>query len=191
VANNGPTLVNVKTIDELFIDFTVTEAELDKVRKAMATGDLKVVISTDENSDKTYSGTLVLLDNAVDNTTGTFLLRAIASNKDRSLWSGQFVKVRLILGITKNAIQVPYDAVQLGQKGSYLFVVDSESKADLRIVKPGLRQENNIVIEDGVRSGERVVTAGQLGLSPGTLVIDTVQMKALEEAQAAKQKKKK
>jgi multidrug efflux pump subunit AcrA (membrane-fusion protein) len=70
-------------------------------------------------------------------------------------------------------------------------VVDSESKADLRIVKPGLRQENNIVIEDGVRSGERVVTAGQLGLSPGTLVIDTVQMKALEEAQAAKQKKKK
>jgi multidrug efflux system membrane fusion protein len=87
-------------------------------------------------------------------------------------------------------VQVLYDAVQLGQKGNYLFVVDSENKADLRIVKTGNRQQDNIVIEDGVKAGERVVTAGQLGLSPGILVIDTVQMKALEEQAAQKKKKK-
>jgi multidrug efflux pump subunit AcrA (membrane-fusion protein) len=69
-------------------------------------------------------------------------------------------------------------------------VVDSENKADLRIVKTGNRQQDNIVIEDGVKAGEKVVTAGQLGLSPGTLVIDTVQMKALEEQAAQKKKKK-
>jgi multidrug efflux system membrane fusion protein len=188
-ANEGPTLVNIKAIDELYVDFTVTETDLDRVRKAMKEGVLKVEISTDD-SGKVYSGDLSFLDNAVDNTTGTFLLRAITSNKNRDLWAGQFVTVRLILGIEKNATQVPYDAVQLGQKGSYLFVVTPDNKADLRIVKIGNRQQENIVIEEGIKPGEKVVTAGQLGLSPGALVIDTAQLKAMEE-QAAQAKKKK
>jgi len=189
-ANDGPTLVNIKTIDELYVDFTVTETDLNRVREAMKEGVLKVELSTD-NSGKVYSGDLTLLDNAVDNTTGTFLLRATVSNKNRELWAGQFVTVRLILGIEKNATQVPYDAVQLGQKGSYLFVVTPDNKADLRIVKIGNRQQDNIVVEEGIKPGEKVVTAGQLGLSPGASVIDTAQMKAMEAAQATQEKKKK
>jgi multidrug efflux system membrane fusion protein len=187
-ANDGPTLVNIKTIDELYIDFTVTETDLGKVREAMKTGALKVDISIDDAA-KVFSGELSLLDNSVDNTTGTFLLRAIVSNKGRELWAGQFVTVRLILGVEKDATQVPYEAVQLGQQGSYLFVVTPDNKADLRIVKIGNRQQDNIVIEDGVKPGEKVVTAGQLGLSPGALVIDTAQIKAMEQA-AQKAKKK-
>jgi len=189
-ANDGPTLVNIKTINELYIDFTVTEVDLGKVREAMSKGALKVEISSNDAPDKEYSGELSLLDNAVDNTTGTFLLRAIVPNRNRELWAGQFVTVRLILGIEKNATQVLYDAVQLGQNGSYLFVVTADNKADLRLVKTGNRQENNIVVYEGLKPGEKVVTAGQLGLSPGAAVIDTAQMKAMEE-QAASQKKKK
>ena len=181
-ADDGPTLVNIKTINELYVDFTITETDLNKVRQAMSEGKLAVDIYTDEPSGKTYSGTLSLLDNSVDNTTGTFLLRAIVSNKERQLWAGQFVKVRLILGIEKNAVQVPYDAVQLGLNGAYLFVVTQDNKADLRLVKTGNRQQNNIVVEEGVKAGERVVTSGQMGLSPGVGVVDVAQLKALEES---------
>ncbi len=180
-ANDGPVLVNIKTIDQLYVDFTVTETDLDKVREAMKKGQLDVEIYTDESPEKTYSGTLSLLNNAVDNTTGTFLLRAIVPNKERELWAGQFVKVHLILGIEKNAVQVPYDAVQLGQNGSYLFAVSPDNKADLRLVKTGNRQQDNIVIEEGVKAGEKVVISGQMGLSLGTSVIDIAQLKALEE----------
>ena len=192
IANDGPTLVNIKTIDELYIDFMVTETDLAKVRQAMGEGKLKVEIASNDAPDKVYTGELSLLDNAVDNATGSFLLRAIVSNKNRELWAGQFVTVRLILSIDKDAVQVPYDALQLGQNGPYVFVVTVDSKADLRLVKSGSRQEGNIVIYQGVKPGEKVVTAGQLGLSPGALVIDTAQMKAMEAAQqAAAQKNKK
>jgi len=180
-ANDGPTLVNIKTINELYVDFTVTEADLDKVRQAMKQGKLQVEFYGDDSPAKTYSGELSLLDNSVDNTTGTFLLRAIVSNKERELWAGQFVKVRLILGIEKAAVQVPYEAVQLGQSGAYLFVVSDENKALLHQVKVGGRQDNNIVIEEGIKTGEKVVITGQLGLSPGAKVIDVTQLKAQEE----------
>ncbi len=180
-ANDGPTLVNIKAINELYVDFTVTESDLDKVREAMKQGKLQVEFFGDEPSAKVYSGELSLLDNSVDNTTGTFFLRAVVSNKERELWAGQFVKVRLILGIEKAAVQVPYEAVQLGQSGAYLFVVSDENKALLRQVKAGGRQDNNIVIEEGIKTGEKVVITGQLGLSPGAKVIDVTQLKAQEE----------
>jgi len=180
-ANEGPTLVNIKTINELYVDFTVTEADLGKVRSAMKNGALKVEIYSDASPETTHSGILSLLDNAVDNTTGTFLLRAIVPNKERELWAGQFVKVRLILGIEKNAIHVSYDAVQLGQNGSYLFTVTPDNKADLRMVKTGNRQQDSIIIEEGVKIGEKVVTSGQMGLSPGASVMDIAQLKAEEQ----------
>jgi multidrug efflux pump subunit AcrA (membrane-fusion protein) len=79
--------------------------------------------------------------------------------------------------------------VQLGQNGAYLFAVTPENKSDLRLVKIGSRQQDNIVIKEGVKLGERVVTSGQMGLSPGMTVIDVAQLKAMEEAAAQKKKK--
>ncbi len=174
-ANTGPVLVNIKAIDSFYIDFTIPEMELGRLRKAMGEGKLKVGILLEGAPDKPYSGELQFLDNAVDNTTGTVALRAIISNKDRSLWAGQFVRVRLILSIDKNAVIVPYQAVQLGQKGNYLFAVTPDNKADLRIVNVGSREKDYIVIEDGIKAGDRVVTAGQMGLSPGASIIDVTQ----------------
>jgi multidrug efflux system membrane fusion protein len=189
-ANSGPILVNIKTIDSLYVDFTIPEGQLFNVRKAMEEGKLKVEVLLEDQEEKPFSGELELLDNAVDNTTGTVLLRAVVTNKDRALWAGQFVTVRLILGIKKDAVLVPYEAVQLGQKGPYLFVVTSQNKADLRLVKTGTRQKDNIVIEEGVNVGEKVVTSGQLGLSPGVGVVDIAELKAQEE-HAVSQKNKK
>lgn len=175
--NDGPTLVNIKTIDPLYLDFTVPEIELDRIRKAMNEGRLKVELSTKGNDDYHYSGELHFLDNAVDNSTGTVLLRAVVPNKDRILWPGQFARVRLILFIQKDAVLVPYDAVQLGRDGLYLFAVTPDNKADLRAVTAGNREDDHIIIEKGVKVGEKVVTSGHLGLSPGVTVMDVTQQK--------------
>jgi multidrug efflux system membrane fusion protein len=171
-ANTGPVLVNVKRVDELYLDFTLPERDLDKVRKAMKEGTLDVEITVPGEEDNKYTGKLEFIDNAVNNDTGTFALRAIVENGERALWAGQFVNVRLILGSEKDAILVPYEAAQIGKKGYYVFAVSKKSEADLREVTVGSRQGDSIVIEKGVEAGETVVTDGQLGLSNGMLVVD-------------------
>ncbi len=181
-ANDGPTLVNVKTIDPLYVDFSIPERDFGSVRKAFSEGKLKVVLTlekgsgasqdgTEKNGDS-YEGELCFLDNAVNNTTGTVLLRAIVPNHDMKLWSGQFVTVRLHLAIKKNAVVVPYEAVQIGQQGNYVFVISPDKKAELRNVTVGSKEDDRIIIEDGVKAGETVVTVGQMGLRPGSPVAE-------------------
>jgi len=181
-ANSGPTLVNVKQMDPLYADFTVPDLALDKVRKAMAGKELKVEAVLQGTSNAPHAGRLHFLDNAVDDLTGTVLLRAVLPNKDRALWPGQFVDVRLTLGTRKNAVLVPYQSVQIGQKGPYLFAVTSDSKADLRLVVTGERDGDCIVVEKGVKPGETVVTVGQLGLRPGAPVMDVTAQAAAAKA---------
>jgi multidrug efflux system membrane fusion protein len=120
-----------------------------------------------------YSGELDFIDNEVNTTTGTFSLRGAVSNQSGELWPGQFAKVELKLGTQKNAVVAPYEAVQLGKKGYYLFAVTGKGTAELRNVKTGQRYGDHIVIHSGVKSGETVVTSGQMGLAPGVPVIDT------------------
>lgn len=170
-ANTGPVLVNIKSIDPLYVDFTIIEEDLNRARASMEKAKLTVEVSV---GGEKCSGDLEFLDNAVDNQTGTVSLRAVVSNKDRKLWPGQFVRVKLILGIEKEAMLVPYSAVQLGQKGHYLFAVTNDNKADLRQVETGSRQEDDIVIKKGVQVGENVVTVGQMGLSPGVPVAEKI-----------------
>ena len=169
--NTGPTLVNIKTIDPLYVDFTVPESQLGRVRTAKEAGELKVEVCLEEDLAKRYSGTLELLSNTVDTTTGTISLRAFIDNKDKKLWPGQFVRVRLILGVDEGVVTVPYEAVQLGQNGYFLFVVGRDNKADLRLVTVGLQFDDDIVIQKGVSSGEKVVISGQMGLYPGASVM--------------------
>jgi len=185
-ANTGPTLLNIKTIDPCDLDFTIIESELPALRKAMAGGTLKVEAFPEGDEEGPYEGKLTLVDNKVDNTTGTIALRAEIPNKERKLWAGQFVKARLILGIKKNAILVPYQALQLGQKGKYLFVVTPDNKADLRTVVTGNKIDDTVIIESGVKDGETVVTEGQLGLGPGVPVIDIALVKKQDSQKKGK-----
>ncbi|MBD3426081.1 MAG: efflux RND transporter periplasmic adaptor subunit [Candidatus Omnitrophica bacterium] len=170
-ANNGPVLVNVRTIDWLFLDFTLPENQLSRVRKAMGENTLAVIITVPGQEQDPISGRLELIDNTVDDSTGSFLLRAHVDNKEGRLWPGQFVKVTLILGTEKDAVVVPYAAVQMGKKGYYLFAVSPRRTAQLRFVTVGPRSGDDIVIEKGVELGERVVTVGQMGLVPDVPVI--------------------
>jgi multidrug efflux system membrane fusion protein len=165
-ANSGSLLV-IQRLDPIYADFTVTENELTAVQRNMSSRALKVEVRLPDDSARPREGKLTFLDNAVQEGSGTVKLRATLSNGDRQFWPGRFAKVRLVLETRQDAVLVPADAPQLSAKGSFVYVVDGDSSAELRPVKVGQRQGDLVVIENGVKAGERVVVTGQLGVTPG------------------------
>ena len=165
-ANNGSLLV-IQRLDPIYADFTVTESELSGVQRNMAKQALKVEVRLPDDGTEPREGKLTFLDNSVQEGSGTVKLRATLDNNDRSFWPGRFVKVRLILQTQRDAVLVPADAPQLSAKGPFVYVVKPDSSAELRPVKVGQRQEDLIVIKDGLKADERVVVSGQLGVTPG------------------------
>jgi membrane fusion protein, multidrug efflux system len=165
-ANSGSLLV-IQRLDPIYADFTVTESELSGVQRNMAKQALKVEVRLPDDGTEPREGKLTFLDNSVQEGSGTVKLRATLNNNDRSFWPGRFVKVRLILQTQRDAVLVPADAPQLSAKGPFVYVVKPDSSAELRPVKVGQRQEDLIVIKDGLKADERVVVSGQLGVTPG------------------------
>jgi membrane fusion protein, multidrug efflux system len=164
-ANSGSLLV-IQRLDPIYADFTVTESELSGVQRNMAKQALKVEVRLPDDGTEPREGKLTFLDNSVQEGSGTVKLRATLNNNDRSFWPGRFVKVRLILQTQRDAVLVPADAPQLSAKGPFVYVVKPDSSAELRPVKVGQRQEDLIVIKDGLKADERVVVSGQLGVTP-------------------------
>ena len=106
-------------------------------------------------------------------------------NPDRKIWAQQFVEVRILAGIARDAVMVPEGAVQFGKDGPYAFVVDKNSKVELRLVKPGVRHDDLLQVIEGVAPGEKVVVLGQLMLYPGAAVMDAAQQAPAEQAPVA------
>ncbi len=188
-ANTGPTLVNIRTVDPLFIDFAISEKDFPKVHKQMKEETLGVKINPagDENS---YDGKLTLINNAVDPQTGMIFLRAEIQNPEKILWPGQYATIRLIVYTEKDAVIVPVTAVQFGQKGMYLYIVTDKNTAELRQdIVVGLQQNEDLVIEKGVSPGEKVVTYGQLGLRDGIPVMDIDNQNADKKAEKGGEEK--
>ena len=170
IANNpmGPSasLLTIQQMDPIYADFTVTENDLAAVRKNMALGTLKTQVRLPSDSDA-RDGKLSFLDNAIQEGAGIIKLRALLPNKDRHFWPGQFVFVRLVLQVQKDALLVPTSAVQVGQQGSFVYIVKPDSSAELRPVVLGQVQGDLVVIQKGISSGERVVATGQMMVAPG------------------------
>jgi multidrug efflux system membrane fusion protein len=169
VKANDVDLVTINQLQPIYVTFTVPEARLPDVKRYMAQGQVKV-LAIPPGSDNAESGNLSFIDNAVDSTTGAIKLKGTFENAGRTLWPGQFVRVTLRLGSARDALLVPTEAVQSGQEGQFVFVVKRDMTVDARPVVVGARVEKEQVIEQGLRSGETVVTEGQLRLSPGVRV---------------------
>lgn len=167
-------LVVLKRLRPVSVRFTLPEQELAEVRRYMALGELQVTAAPPEDPGAPEQGTITFIDSMVDRTTGTFLLRGAFANEALRLWPGQFVQVTLVLTTRPDAIVVPAAAVQAGQGGTYVFVVDPELTAQVRPVEVGERTaEGKVVVTRGLAAGERVVTDGQMRLAPGAKVTIT------------------
>ncbi len=171
VGPSSPPLVTIQGLDPIYTDFTVAETDLALVRKYLGAPNVKVQTYLSDGSIPPRLGDLYFIDNAVQPGAGTVKARGVTPNPDRALWPSEFVRVRFILDTIKDARLVPSQAVQISQNGPFVFVMKPDKTVDLRPVKPGQRQDNDLtVIENGVEPGETVVVTGQLALAPGTKV---------------------
>ncbi len=149
--------------------FTEPQEYVERINQELATGSPEVTVMNAEGQ-KLATGKLTISDNQVDLATGTIRLKAEFENKDNSLWPGLAVTTGLQLGVEKDALIVPAEVVQHGQNGLYVYVVDNQNRAEVRPVKVAQQNTETAVISDGLKEGERVVTAGQLLLQPGAQV---------------------
>jgi membrane fusion protein, multidrug efflux system len=190
VATGGAILVNIQRQDPVYVDFTISENDLARLRQNMAEGNgLTVAAVAPSKPDVVKTGTLSFLDNSVSSQSGTAMLRATIPNPDRFLWPGQYVNVTLTLNVLKGALVVPSQTVQIGGIGTYLFAVAPDNTVQQRLVTQGVRYQDLVVVSRGVKPGETVVVEGQIALANGTKVNPkpypisepTPQLKALTE----------
>jgi membrane fusion protein, multidrug efflux system len=175
--NNGTvpdnTLLVIERLDPIYADFTISQTNLSAVQEQMRSGALKAEVRLPDTTEDAIPGQLTFVDNAVQHETGQVTLRATLPNPDHRFWPGRFVNVRLVLSTVQSAVLVPVSAPQMSANGSYVYVVKPDSTAEQRPVSLGQRQGDLIVVEKGVQAGEKVVTNGQLGVTPnGKVVVD-------------------
>lgn len=163
-------IVSIAQIEPISVVFTVPEQQLPSIKSAMAQGELKVIAYTSDGRKKLSEGTLALINNQVDTTSGTIRLKATFENKDHALWPGMSVTTRLLVNTIKDATVVPDDAVQRGQDGLYVFAVGDDNKAQVRKVKVSQSGDGRSLIDSGVSPGEQVITGGQMRVQNGALV---------------------
>src|ERR1700747_1069305 len=168
VGPSTPPLVTILGLDPTYTDFTVAENDLPLVRKYLGGPNIKVQTYLQDGSITPRTGDLYFIDNAVQPGSGTVKARGVTPNPDRALWPSEFVRVRFILDILKDANLVPSQAVQVSQSGPFVFVVKPDNTVELRPVTPGQRQEGDLtVVESGGETEETLAVAGQLALAPG------------------------
>jgi multidrug efflux system membrane fusion protein len=199
-ANDTSPLVVINQLAPVYVTFSVPGRLLTDIRRYQAQKPLSVTAASPQPSSPTATpaaaaggtpgagragngaeaapripptvarGVVTFIDNAVDATTGTIRLKGTFPNSDYQLWPGAYVEVTLNLTTQPDAVVVPATAVQASQEGQYVFVVKPDRTVDMRTVKVGRQQGDEVVIAEGISAGEEVVTDGQLRLTPGVRV---------------------
>lgn len=168
VTANSTELATINQLQPVYVSFALPEVHLAALR-ANAGKKLPVSVVPEEGGQP-HTGTLAFYENSVDTNSGTIRLKATLENADRALWPGQFVRVTLKLGELQHAVLIPSQAVQSGQDGTFVYVVQPDSKVEFRQVTVAQRLGDESVIGKGLEAGETVVTEGTLRLVPGARV---------------------
>jgi multidrug efflux system membrane fusion protein len=176
-------IVTIAQIEPIAVIFTAPEGQLPDISQAQASHPLKVIALTSDGKRTLSEGSLAVINNQVDTTSGTIRLKASFENKDHALWPGLSVSTRLLVNTRKGAIVVPDDAIQHGTDGLYAFAVGADNKAELHKIKVGPSIDGRTVIDEGLSSGQHVIVAGQYKVQQGSPVATTVA--ATEPAKAS------
>lgn len=167
VKANDTVLVTINKLTPIHATFTIPEKELPEMKRHLAAGKLVVEAEVPGGSSIKEKGVVSFFDNTVDPTTGTIRLKAFFDNSKKQLWPGQFVNLSITLAVKNNAVVVPSQAIQTGQKGQFVFVVKQDGTAEIRPVVAGPVANAVTVIEKGIQPGEHVVIDGQMRVVPG------------------------
>lgn len=167
---NDTALAVVNRIRPLLITFSLSEKYLPTLREAMKAGDVVVDVAAPGDEEKMREGMVRFVDNAVDTSSGTILVKAELPNDDEALTPGQFLKVRLVLDTLRDAVTIPNEAVQQGADGNFVYVIKSDEHVELRKIKIATSDTKMTAVSKGVAADETVVTDGQLRLTPDAVV---------------------
>jgi len=166
---SGAPLVTINSTDPVLATFSIPERQLDEIRRALVKGEMRIEILADRSGPAVAEGKLVFVDNTVTAQTGTVLLKTRVANPQELLWPGQFVNVRVVLRVEPEAIVVPEVAVQPGQEGPFVYLIE-DGKVKVQPVTVARQVGGEVVIAQGVNAGDQVLTEIPQALSPGAAV---------------------
>ena len=169
-AGDTTPLVTITQSSPIYVTFTVPAPDFFRIREYASHAEFRTEVTIPQSSQPPQQGKLSLIDNTVDTTTGTIRLKATFENTDGLLYPGLFTNVVLTLGTQHDAVVIPAQAVQIGQDNSFVYTVKPDMIVEVRNVKTGTTYNDMMVIDDGIKPGEKVVTDGQLRLVPGAAV---------------------
>jgi multidrug efflux system membrane fusion protein len=169
-AGVGAPLVTINTMDPILVAFSIPERQLEEIRRYQNDKSMRIEILVDRGGPPVAEGKLVFVDNTVTAQTGTVLLKTRVPNASEVIWPGQFVNVRVVLTVEQEAIVVPEAAVQPGQDGSFVYLIDENSKVKVQPVKISRQLGADVVIASGIKAGDRVITEIPQTLTPGATV---------------------
>jgi multidrug efflux system membrane fusion protein len=169
VKSNDVALITINQVQPIYVSFSVPQQYLPEIRHYLDIGRLKIDVSTVKEVQHLATGELDFIDNTIDLTTGTIHLKGVFANEDRKLWPGQFVNVALTLTVDKGASVVPSRAIQVGQEGQFVYIINNDMTVTYQKVTVERIFDGHSVVT-GLQPGQRIVTDGQLKLSPGAKV---------------------
>jgi len=165
-------LAVITQLQPISVIFTLPEGDLPAISAAMALGPVEAQALNQDGATELDRGTIALVDNQIDQTTGTIRVKATFDNRANRLWPGQFVNVRVLAHAERDVVTVPAGAVQHGPSDLYAYVVKPDQTVERRTVQVGPGNDTTAVITQGLQPGDRVVTAGQYRVQPGVRVAD-------------------
>ena len=168
--SGGTPLVTINSTDPILVTFSIPERQLDEIRRYQDEREMRIEILPDRGGPSVAEGRLVFIDNTVTPQTGTVLLKTRVTNKEEVLWPGQFTNVRIVLKIEPDAVVVPEAAVQPGQEGSFVYLINEESRVEVRPIKISRQIAREVVIASGVKPGDQVITEIPQALQTGAVV---------------------
>jgi multidrug efflux system membrane fusion protein len=163
-------IVVMTQLQPISVMFTLPEDEVPKMTEALSKGTTSVVALARDDGTVLDSGVVALLDNQIDQTTGTIRVKATFPNARLRLWPGEFVSARVLVNMHKQALTIPAAALQRGPDGMFAYVVQADSTVGMRPLKVTLLDENTVIVDSGLNAGERVVTSNLYRLEPGSSV---------------------
>ena len=169
-ADTNSSIVVITQLQPISVLFNLPQQDLSQVNTAFGKGPLKVEAQRSDNDDVIDRGALRVVDNQVDQTTGTVKLKAEFPNANLQLWPGQFVNIRLLVDTLKEVVVIPTGAVQRGPNGTFVYVVKDDDTVSVRPITVQKQDETQTVISKGLEAPERVVTTGFVRLTDGTRV---------------------
>jgi multidrug efflux system membrane fusion protein len=166
-------IVTIVKLQPISVVFTATEEDVPRINRALAAGTVPVTALSSDGLTTLAEGKLALVNNDIDQASGTIRMKATFANADNALWPGLSVSTRLLVDTLKQVVVVPNDAVQHGPDGRYAYVVGDDNKAAMQAIKVDQEDNGQSVVSQGLTAGQKVVIEGQYRLQPGALVQPT------------------